>query len=99
MLLGPIHLVVNRELAHCDPQHEQQGRGHRHHIDEWRQRDVNACVEKTARMAVGALVVELVGRLKEEVRSVVLDKKDCDCGETENSNFAHEHQRLRGFRV
>jgi hypothetical protein len=64
LLLGPIDVIMDQELAEGDGAGDQQRARNQHQIDNRRQRDIDAGMDEAARMAVSPLVQILIAVCK-----------------------------------
>ena len=89
LLLHPIDVIVEEELAKGDAAgHEKRARK-QHQIDQRREGDMDAGMDEAARMAIDPLVQILIGGLQIEIGDRVLEHQDRDGGEGEKSDFRH----------
>src|SRR6476661_7410566 len=89
LLLQPVDMVVHGELAERDCGGKHKRARQQDEIDQWCERHVDTGMHEAAGMAVGALVQELIWRLKIEIRYHVLEQEHGDRGEDDDGDVGH----------
>jgi hypothetical protein len=89
LLLQPIDVIVEEELAEGDGAGHEQRAWKQHQIDERRERGMDAGMDDAARMAVFPLVQILIRRLQVEIGNRMLEHQDGDGSEGEENELWH----------
>ena len=89
LLLQPIDVIVQHELAEREAGGDQQRARQQHQIDQRRQRGMDAGMDEAARMAVLSLVQILIRRLQIKIGDRMLEHENGDGGEGEQDELRH----------
>ena len=89
LLLQPIDVIMQHELAESEAGDEQQRARQQHQVDQRRQRGMDAGMDEAARMAVLSLVQELIRRLQIKIGDRMLGHENGDGGEGEQDELWH----------